>query len=199
MILFSIILAVGIGAIIVFIPLKQEKDRLTKEAQEAKNTASTLKSQVADMQKKESTQIETEKQTAQVEKKAGGVYFTAKSTSLTGEDSQIDITLKGEDNVLVDATDLVITYPSTVEVKEIIKGKAFPSYPRALFKDGNITITGIAMPLGSSITYGKMNELFATIIVHKQPNIMMNINEKDTQAYFNGEPILDFTRSFKEL
>lgn len=199
MILFSIILAVSIGAIVVYIPFKQEKDRLANEAKISKQTATTLKSQVADMQKREAAQIETEKQAALLEKKAGTVYFTAKSTPLAGGDTQIDITLKGEDNVSVDATDLVIAYPSSVEVKEIQKGKAFPSYPRALSKNGNITITGIAMPVGSSITYGKINELFATIIVNKKPNTMMDINTKDTQAYFNGEPILDFVRSFKEL
>ena len=53
MIVASILLAIGIGAIFVYIPLKQEKDRLASDAQVSKQTATTLKSQVADMQKKE--------------------------------------------------------------------------------------------------------------------------------------------------
>lgn len=199
MILASVLLALGIGAILVFIPLKQEKDRLANEAQISKQTATTLKSQVADLQKKEAAQIQTEKQTALSEKKEGTVYFSAKSILLPGGDTQIDITLNGEGDVSVDATDLVISYPSGVEIKEIKKGTAFPSYPRALAKNGSITITGIALPMGSSITYGKVNELFATIIVNKKTDVKMNINTKDTQAYFNGEPILDFSRTFSKL
>lgn len=199
MVFLSVALATAIGAILVFIPLKQEKDRLANEAKISKQTATSLKTQVADMQKREASQIEIEKQTALSEKKEGMVYFTAKSTLLPGGDTQIDITLNGEGNVSVDATDLVISYPSTVDVKEIKKGKAFPSYPRTLSKNGNIIITGIALPMGSSITYAKVNELFATIIVNKKTDVKMNINIKDTQAYFNGEPILDFARSFKEF
>jgi ribosomal protein S9 len=55
------------------------------------------------------------------------------------------------------------------------------------------------MPLGNAVTYGKINEVYATLIIEKRGKGTIEINTKDTQAYFNGTPILDFTSSFKPI
>jgi len=133
------------------------------------------------------------------EKKSGQLFFSAKSTQLPGGDTQIEITLDGNPATSVDAVDLVLTYNNDTVVKEIKKGTAFPSYPRTLAKNGSITITGIALPMGNTISYGKVGSLFATITVNKKPGTALILNTKNTQAYFNGAPILDFARTFKTL
>ena len=199
MILLTVIFAIGIGAIIVYIPLKQQKDRLAAEAQEAAAKSKALDAQVKSMQNEEGKRLQEEKTASLEQKSTGPVFFSAKSTPLAGGDTQIDITLDGEKSTSVDAIDLVIAYPPTVTVKEVKKGTTFPSYPRAFSKDGSITVTGIAMPSGSGIVYGNVGTVFATIILTKKPADILELNTKDTQAYFNGTPILDFTRSFKQL
>jgi hypothetical protein len=199
MMVLTILLATGIGAIIVYLPLKQEKDRLADQITRSQEVKKSLEKKVAEINAVQATQLEEQKKAGLAGKKGGLVYFSQKTTSLPDNKAQIDISLSGENNTSVDAADLVLSYSPNFIIKEVKKGTVFPSYPRASDKQGSITITGLAMPLGNAVTYGKINEVYATLIIEKRGKGTIEINTKDTQAYFNGTPILDFTSSFKPI
>lgn len=199
MMVLAVILAIGIGAIIVYLPLKQEKDRLADQIKRSQEVEKSLGKKVEEMNTQQAKQLEEQKKVGLAQKKGGLVYFSQKTTPLPNNQVQIDISLSGEKNTSVDAADLVLSYSPTLIVKEIKKGTVFPSYPRASDKSGSITITGLALPLGNTVTYGKIDEVYTTIIFEKKGKGTVEINTKDTQAYFNGTPILDFTSSFKPI
>lgn len=199
MMVLAVLLAVGIGAIIVYLPLKQEKDKLADQIKRSQEVEISLNKKVEEMNATQAKQLEEQKKIGLAEKKGGLVYFSQKTTPLSNNQVQVDISLSGEKNTSVDAADLVLSYSPTLIIKEIKKGSVFPSYPRASDKSGSITITGLALPLGNTVTYGKIDEVYATLIVEKQGKGTIEINTKDTQAYFNGTPILDFTSSFKPI
>lgn len=199
MMVLAVLLAIGIGAIIVYLPLKQEKDRLADQIKRSQEVGKSLEKKVAEMNALQAKQLEEQKKVGLAEKKGGLVYFSQKTTPLQNNQVQIDISLSGEKNTSVDAADLVLSYSPTLIVKEIKKGTVFPSYPRASDKQGSITITGLALPLGNTVTYGKIDEIYVTLIIEKKGKGTVEINTKDTQAYFNGTPILDFTSSFKPI
>ncbi|MBI4973011.1 hypothetical protein HZC27_00150 [Candidatus Roizmanbacteria bacterium] len=199
MMVIAVLLAVGIGAIIVYLPLKQEKDRLADQIKRSQEVEQSLTKKVEEMNAQQAKQLEEQKKVGLAEKKGGLVYFSQKTTPLPNNQVQIDISLSGEKNTSVDAADLVLSYSPTLTVKEIKKGTVFPSYPRSSDKQGTVTITGLAMPLSNTVTYGKIDEIYATLIIEKRGKGTIEINTKDTQAYFNGTPILDFTSSFKPI
>lgn len=192
MMFFSVILAMGVGALIVYLPFKQEKDRLTKQVAQSSAKEKRLINKVAEMKAAQSLQVEEQKKTSLV-------YFSQKTTPLPNNEVRIDISLNGKKDTSIDAADLILSYSSTLSIMEIIKGSAFPSYPRSMFQDGVITITGIALPQGNTVTYGKTGEVYATIILKKQGRGTIEINTKDTQVYFGGTPVLDFTSNFKPI
>jgi len=197
--LLAIVLAIGIGALIVYLPLKQEKDRLTNQLARSSEIEKGLNSKIKEMTTIQINQLEEQKKAGLAGKKEGLVYFSQKTIPLSNNEVQIDIFLSGEKNTSVDAADLVLSYTPTLRIREIKKGSAFPSYPRNMYKDGVITITGLALPQGNTVTYGKTGEVYATIILEKQAKGTVEINTKNTQAYFSGTPILDFTSSFKPI
>ena len=199
MLVLAVLLAVGIGAIIVYLPLKQEKDRLADQIKRSQEVEKSLEKKVEEMNAQQAKQLEEQKNVGLAEKKGGLVYFSQKTTPLPNNQVQIDISLSGGKNTSVDAADLVLTYSPTLKIIEIKKGTVFPSYPRITDKQGSVTITGLALPLGNTVTYGKIDEIYATLIVDKQGKGTIEINTKDTQVYFNGTPILDFTSSFKPI
>jgi len=198
LIALTVIFAIGIGAIIVYIPLKQQQDKLDKKVESTVTENRGLIEKVNDLQERESQKIRKQIEEAQPEPKTGLAYFTSSTKPLGNSQTQIDITLMGD--TAVDAVDLILTHDTTVTVKELKKGTAFVSYPRLLDKDGIITVTGIAMPQGNSFAYGKTGEVFVTLIVEsKAGSTGLKLDASDTKAYFNGTPILDFTRSFKDI
>lgn len=199
MMLFAVILAVGIGALVVYLPLKQEKDRLVDQLARSSEMEKSLTNKVEEMNVLQAKRLEEQKKAGLAGKKEGLVYFSQKTTLLPNNKAQIDIFLTGGKNILVDAADLVLSYSPNLSIKEIKNGAAFPSYPRSIYQDGVITITGLALPQGNLVTYGKTDEVYATIILEKQGQGTVEINTKDTQAYFNGTPILDFISSFKPI
>ncbi len=190
--LFFVILAMGVGALIVHLPSKREKDHLAEQLSRSSEMEKSLINKVAEMKAAQTLQVEEQK-------KAGLVYFSQKTTPLPNNEVRIEISLNGGKDTSIDAADLILSYSSTLSIMEIIKGSAFPSYPRSIFQDGVITITGIALPQGNTVTYGKTGEVYAVIILKKQGRGTIEINTKDTQAYFGGAPILDFTSSFKPI
>jgi len=199
MMVLAVLLAIGIGAIIAYLPLKQEKDKLADQIKRSQEVEKSLEKKVEEMNAVQAKQLEEQKKAGLAEKKGGLVYFSQKTTPLPNNQVQIDISLSGEKNTSVDAADLVLSYSPTLTVKEVNKGNVFPSYPRVNDRKGLITVTGLAMPLGNKVTYGKIDEVYVTLIVEKQGKGTVEINTKDTQAYFNGTPILDFTSSFKPI
>src|SRR3989338_509626 len=192
MFLLAVVFAVGVGALIVFLPFKQEKDRLADQMAISSAKEKSLTNKVAEMQAVQTLQIEEQK-------KSGLVYFSQKTIPLSNNEVRIDILLNGAKDTSVDAVDLVLLYSPTLSVMEIIKGSALPSYPRTIFKDGVITVTGLALPNGNTVTYGKTGEVFAAIVFKRQGQGTVEINTKDTQAYFGCTPILDFASSFKPI
>lgn len=198
LIVLTVIFAIGIGAIIVYIPLKQQQDKLDKKVQSTVTENKGLIEKVNDLQERESQKIRKQIEEAQPSPKTGLAYFTSAAKPLGNGQTQIDITLMGDTSV--DAVDLVLTHDATVTVKELKKGTAFVSYPRLLDKDGVITVTGIAMPQGNSFAYGKTGQVYVSIVVEsKTGNTGLKMDMSETKAYFSGTPILDFTRSFKEI
>lgn len=198
LIVLTVLFAIGIGVIIVYIPSKQQQNNLEKQAVQLKTENTGLKDKVKELQTKESQQIQEQKQEVLETTKAGLAYFTHTVKDLGQNEKQIDIYLKG--NTSVDAVDLVLTHKDTLKIKEIRKGTVFVSYPRLIDENGVVTITGIAMPQGNTFVYGKTGEIYATLIVTiTEAKQTLDLNTKDTQAYFNATPVLDFTSSFAQI
>lgn len=194
----TVLFAAGIGALLVFLPMQQRITLLEKNASRMELANKNLALKVADLQKAESEKILEEKKAVEATAKVGLAYFTYTVTPLGGSKKQIDISLKGDTSL--DAVDLVLTHPEAVKVTEIRKGNVFVSYPRLLDKDGSTTVTGVAMPQGNSFSYGKTGGTYATLIVETTgTNNALILNTRDTQAYYSGTPVLDFTRSFGQI
>lgn len=219
LLILSIILAAGIGAVVVYIPFKQDKESMTKKITLFETMLKSQQGKIKDVQLKEADLLHAQKQgqniiiTPQVTPtseepknntlniKKGMVAFSQKTTKINEKEYQIDIYLNGEKDTSVDAIDLILSHTSSLMVKEIKKGSAFPSYARLVDKDGVITITGIAIPQGNAFAYGKTGELFATLSIEKKDSNkeVIEINTKDTQAYFNGTPLLDISSSLHNI
>jgi len=201
LIVLLILFSIGLGSLAVYIPLRQKQVEMKQKLDTTKVRSDSLEQQVQDLQEQVSTQVIEQKQNALEGTKAGTVYFTAQKTRLSATTSQIDIYLKGEAQTTTDAIDLVLTYPASLRIREVRKGTAFASYPRLLDKDNSVTVTGVAMPQGNTFVYGKVNELYTTLVVEKPDtaSASLELDANNTQAYLEGAPILDFTQSFKKI
>ncbi len=189
-----------IGALLIYIPYSKTHDQLIQQNRLLQQEKKSLQGKLDDERQKRAEMIKETKQNDEETPQTGGVFYSFTKTPLSKTETQIDVFLKGEKDMMIDATDLVLSHTPTIVIKEIKKGTAFPSYPRSMDLDGRITITGIAIPQGNSFMYGKTNELFVSLIVEKiSGDGVITLIEKDTQAYINGAPILDFTRSFKQI
>ena len=61
MMLLAVLLAVGIGAIIVYLPLKQEKDRLADQIKRSQEVEQSLTKKVDEMNTQQAKQLEEQK------------------------------------------------------------------------------------------------------------------------------------------
>lgn len=201
LLVLAVLMAIALGALAAYLPLSQREAELKRRLSTETAKSEALQKQVESLQKTVSTQITTQKQAALSDTKEGQVYFSSQVTRLNASSAQIDIYLKGDPKTTTDALDLVMTYPQTVHIKELRKGTAFTSYPRLLNQDNSVTVTGVAMPQGNTFAYGKVNEIYVTLVVEKDgmAPAAIELNTKDTQAYLNGTPVLDFTKSFKKI
>lgn len=193
----TVLFSAGIGAIITYIPLKQQIAALEKNIAAQQVSNRNLKEQVSELQGKEAVKLQEQKKAVEATAKVGLAYFTATVKPLSATEKQVDIYLKGDTSL--DAVDLVLSHTDAVRVKEIRKGTVFVSYPRLIDKDNTITVTGVAMPQGDTFAYGKTGGIYATIIVESAPKGALIMNTKDTQAYYSGTPVLDFTSSFAQI
>lgn len=196
-----IVFSILIGALVVYLPSRSRETELRQQLTTENVHALSLQKQVGQLQETVSSQIVEQKQAALADYKDGLVYFSQKVTRLSANQLQVDIYLKGDPKTTADAVDLVMSYPQDIHIKEIRKGSSFASYPRLLDQNHVVTITGVAMPQGNTFVYGRVNELYATLIVEKEPGSAesISLDTKNTQAYLDGSPVLDFTQSFKKI
>lgn len=199
LIISIVLFAIGIGALLVYIPLWQQNKTLKDKIAREEKTSGVLKDTVRTLQQDAGQSMMEAKTKTLSQSKQGQVYFSYTITSNSLNETQVDVYLKGDTNTAIDAADLVLTTPETVQVKEIRRGTSFPSYPRLMQKDNAIIMTGVAMPSGTGFSYGKTNEVFATIIVETGRTKTFTLDSSNTGVYLNGLPILDMTTSFKEI
>lgn len=198
LIILTIIFSAGIGILVVYIPMKQQALALSKKITSVETENKSLKEKIRELQTRQSEKILVQKEIVKETEKAGLAYFTSTVTPISAYEKQVDIYLKGSTSV--DAVDLVLSHKDTVSIKEIKKGTVFASYPRLLDKDGIMTATGIAIPQGDTFVYGKTGGIYVTLIVQTAgANEKLDLVTKDTQAYFSGTPVLDFTSSFTQI
>lgn len=196
-----IVFSILIGAAAVYFPTTRKETEMKKQLNQAVVQTNNLQEQVDSLQQTVATQIVEKKEAALSEYKPGTVFFTKTVTRLNAGQYQVDIYLKGDPKTTADAVDLVINYPQEIHIKEIRKGSVFTAYPRMIDQNSTVTVTGVAMPQGDTFSYGKIGELYATLIVDKAPGspVSLTVDAKNTAAYLNGSSILDLTQSFQKI
>lgn len=130
------------------------------------------------------------------------VYFSAVKKELNPKTYRLDIYLSAREGMKVDGADLVLSYESNIVINQIIKGQVFPQYPRLLAEDNQIYITGLASLAGNTIKLGQPNKIFVSLIVAKKETskpAILNVNQTDTKAFLNGEPVLNLELSFNQI
>lgn len=198
LLLATVLISVGIGAILVYIPMTQREKGLEQQVALNKMTVKNLEEKVVQLQTRQSKTILEEKQKQAESIKAGLAYFEAKVTSLDARRKQVDVYLNGI--TAVDAVDLVLKYDDTVAIEEVRKGTVFQSYPRLDAENGTVTVTGIAVPQGNGFLYGKTNAIYTTIIVEvKSSPAGLLLDTQNTKAYLNGSPVLDASSNFDRI
>ncbi|MFA5136617.1 MAG: hypothetical protein WC489_04455 [Patescibacteria group bacterium] len=199
LIISIVLFAIGIGALLTYIPLREQNRALKEKVTREEKTSGVLKDTVRALQQDAGQAIMQTKTENLSQSKTGNVYYTYTLTPGLPNQTQVDIYIKGDANTAIDAADLVLTVPETIQIKEIRRGASFPSYPRLMQKDNALIMTGVAVPQAGGFAYGKTNEVFATIIIESGRTNVFTVDYNNTGVYLNGLPILDMTKSFREI
>lgn len=205
LIFFIVLFSGGIGYLVSYIPQRQQISSLSYELSQAKKIISSTEEKLKGKNQQIAKQINDKKTTLPVDTvdvvdtTGAGVFFTYEKRILPEKNIQIDIYLKGDTSTQVDATDLILTPDSTIQIKDLKKGTVFPAYPRLLHDTSSVIITGIAVPSGSSLTYGKPNEIFATLILSADSKGSILLDKTGTGVFFNGQPIIELGKSFVKI
>ncbi len=152
---------------------------------------------------KEEVKLYVEKEKILQEVVDSPLYFVSSTKTISPSRFEVTFSLKGGTAMKTDAGDLTLSYSSNLDVVEIKTGETFPQYPRKVISDGEVIITGVASLAGSSVTLGKSNTVFATIVVEKNGftngKSTISLNKAKTQFYLQGKSVLNEQSSFADI
>jgi len=129
------------------------------------------------------------------------MFFTFKIENINSQNKILYINLSGEEN-LSDAIDLELELDNNIEVKKIIEGDSFNSYPRKIISQNNIIITGAALNENGELKLAKPKSNFIKIyfsLKNTNKKSSIKLNQIKTKIFFHGEDITDIQNSFKEI
>jgi flagellar basal body-associated protein FliL len=130
------------------------------------------------------------------------MFFTFKIENINFQNKILYIDLMGENNLSSDAIDLELEIDDNIEVKKIIEGNSFNSYPRKIISQNNIIITGTALNENGELKLAKPKSNFIKIyfsLKNTNKKSSIKLNQKKTKIFFHGENITDIQNSFKEI
>jgi hypothetical protein len=132
------------------------------------------------------------------------MYFDLEKESSMSTMMKVTIYLKGPDTALTDAGQIAFQFdPKMWKILNIISGDSYPLYPKIVSIANIVTVIGTASINNNSISYGKPNTIFATILFEKSPFIktvsaITNVSNQ-TGIYFHGSSIRDESQLISSL
>lgn len=190
------------GFIVSQIITKKELKEITAE----KNTCISQLQQVVSQPKRvneKDLNLYVQKTNALANIDESTLYFSPKISKQSPSRIEVVIMIIGGSGMKADASDLVMKYSNNLKIIEVLPGQAFPSYPRKVIGDGEITITAIATLGNNSVKLGEPNKPFATLIVEKTGASLIkgtiSIDKVNTQIYLQGKPVFDPDKTFNQI
>lgn len=161
-----------------------------------------LKSKITDLTKEKAKMLIDSRPTpipVLTKAQAKTVTITYLKRSYSETEDIVEVTLSGDDQIKFDAADIIFSIPNTITVSSVQKGSSFPIYPRLLSSTTSVTITGAAIPQGTSFTYGVPNQIVASFIITKTSRGTIVLDKMNSQVLSGGKNLLDVETSLKEL
>jgi hypothetical protein len=131
------------------------------------------------------------------------MFFTFKVEHIDLKNKIVYIFLEADNDFATsDAVDLELEKDDNIEVKKIIPGDSFDSYPRKNVDKNTIIITGVALSPNGKIKMAKPQSIFIKIFLslkNPQKKSSFTLNQKKTKIFFYGEDITNTQKSFKKI
>jgi len=130
------------------------------------------------------------------------MFFSFKIENINFQNKILYINLEGEKNSLSDAIDLQLEIGNNIEIKKIIEGDSFISYPRKIINPNNIIITGTALSEKGEFKLAQPRSNFIKInflIKNPYQKSSIKLNQEKSKIFFAGKNITDLKNSFKEI
>jgi hypothetical protein len=131
------------------------------------------------------------------------MFFTFKIENIDSKNKIVYILLDSDDNLATsDAIDLALESDDNIEIKKIIPGDSFNSYPRKIINKNKIIVTGAALSESGQLKIAKPKSNFIKLhlkVKNPQKKSSIKVNQIRTKIFFQGEDITNIEKSFKEI
>lgn len=131
------------------------------------------------------------------------MFFTFKIENIDSKNKVVYILLDSDDNLATsDAIDLALESDDNIEIKKIIPGDSFNSYPRKIINKNKIIVTGAALSESGQLKIAKPKSNFIKLhfkVKNPQKKSSIKVNQIRTKIFFQGEDITNIEKSFKEI
>jgi|GEM_PF-5359665 len=131
------------------------------------------------------------------------MFFTFKIENIDSKNKIVYILLDSDDNLATsDAIDLALESDDNIEIKKIIPGDSFNSYPRKIINKNKIIVTGTALSESGQLKIAKPKSNFIKLhlkVKNPQKKSSIKVNQIRTKIFFQGEDITNIEKSFKEI
>jgi len=131
------------------------------------------------------------------------MFFTFKIENIDSKNKIVYILLDSDDNLATsDAIDLALESDDNIEIKKIIPGDSFNSYPRKIINKNKIIVTGAALSESGQVKIAKPKSNFIKLhlkLKNPQKKSSIKVNQIKTKIFFQGEDITNIEKSFKEI
>jgi len=197
-----VVISVGIGYTVSTFQQKERNNLLQKTVVDSQKQNAVLQSKIEDLTKEKAKMLIDSKPTPLLispEIETSGVMISYYKRSHSTSEDIIEVVLSGDSQLKFDAADIIFAIPNSITVSSVQKGSSFPIYPRLLSSATSITITGAAIPQGTSFTYGVPNQIIASFIITKASRGTIVLDKKNSQVLSDGKNLLDVEASLKEL
>ena len=131
------------------------------------------------------------------------MFFTFKIENIDSKNKIVYILLDSDDNLATsDAIDLALESDDNIEIRKIIPGDSFNSYPRKIINKNKIIVTGAALSESGQVKIAKPKSNFIKLylkVKNPQKKSSIKVNQIRTKIFFQGEDITNIQKSFKEI